>query len=250
MARARRDRVPDRRRRRPHRHVEGIRRAPSDRLARREKATLRCRSGRGLCADRQGVRRGSPRIGDRDRSARTKRSSSSTPAPDSNMRSSFRAPMRATSMRTSFRMDRRPTAAVAPRRGVLGGAVLLAIGGAFLLPPFGVPNAGAYLFVALGVAFAAAWWVGARQYVYLVPACVLIGFGLGLVIPALLNLPADMAGPVFLGTLAAGLVAVSLLAPARRAPLFLAGILAVVATADLFLQIDLVPLGLQPYFVP
>ena len=158
--------------------------------------------------------------------------------------------MRATSMRTSFRMDSRPTAAVAPRRGVLGGAVLLAIGGAFLLPPLGVPNAGAYLFVALGVAFAAAWWVGARQYVYLVPACVLIGFGLGLVIPALLNLPADTAGPVFLGTLAAGLVAVSLLAPARRAPLFLAAILAVVATADLFLQIDLVPLGLQPYFVP
>ena len=77
--------------------------------------------------------------------------------------------MRATSMRTSFRMDSRPTAAVAPRRGVLGGAVLLAIGGAFLLPPLGVPNAGAYLFVALGVAFAAAWWVGARQYVYLVP---------------------------------------------------------------------------------
>ena len=32
-----------------------------------------------------------------------------------------------------------------------------AIGAAFLLPPLGVPNAGAYLFVALGVAFAAAW---------------------------------------------------------------------------------------------
>ncbi len=137
------------------------------------------------------------------------------------------------------------------RRGVLGGAVLLAIGGAFLLPPLGVPNAGAYLFVALGIAFAAAWWVGARrQYVYLMPACVLIGFGLGLVIPALLGLPADTAGPVFLGTLAGGLVAVFILAPDRRAPLFLAGIIAVVALADLFLQIDLVPLALQPYFVP
>ena len=146
-------------------------------------------------------------------------------------------------------MNRRAPAAM-QRRGVLGGAVLLAIGGAFLLPPLGVPNAGAYLFVALGIAFAAAWWRGARQYVYLVPACVLIGFGLGLVIPALLGLPADTAGPVFLGTLAGGLVAVFLLAPDRRAPLVLAGIIAVVALADLFLQIDLVPLALQPYFVP
>src|SRR5437016_14423486 len=137
------------------------------------------------------------------------------------------------------------------RRGVLGGAVLLAIGGAFLLPPLGAPNAGAYLFVALGIAFAAAWWVGARrQYVYLVPACVLIGFGLGLVIPTLFGLPPDMAGPVFLLTLAGGLVAVSLLAPIRRAPLLLAGVLAVVAIADVFLQIDLGPLALQPYFVP
>ena len=147
-------------------------------------------------------------------------------------------------------MNRRPPAGP-QRRGVLGGAVLLAIGGAFLLPPLGVPNAGAYLFVALGVAFAAAWWVGARRaYVYLVPACVLIGFGLGLVIPGVLGLPADTAGPVFLGTLAVGLVAVFLLAPDRRAPLVLAGVIAVVALADLFLQIDLVPLGLQPYFVP
>jgi hypothetical protein len=146
-------------------------------------------------------------------------------------------------------MSRRsPTGA--PPRGVLGGAVLLAIGVAFFLPPLGVPNAGAYLFVALGLAFAAAWWRGARQYVYLVPACVLIGFGLGLVIPALLNLPPETAGPVFLGTLAAGLVAVFLLAPERRAPLIVAGILAVVALADLFLQIDLVPLALQPFFVP
>ena len=113
-----------------------------------------------------------------------------------------------------------------------------------------MPNAGAYLFVALGLAFAAAWWIGARPYVYLVPACVLVGFGLGLVIPTLVSLPPDMAGPVFLLTLAGGLFAVSLLARIRRAPLLLAGVLAVVAIADLFLQIDLVPLALQPYFVP
>src|SRR5256885_15779747 len=110
------------------------------------------------------------------------------------------------------------SATLAPRRGILGGAVLVAIGGAFLLPPLGVPNAGAYLFVALGVAFAAAWWVGARQYVYVVPACVLIGFGLGLVTPALFDLPADTAGPGFLGLLAPGLRAAFVLAPAPAAP--------------------------------
>ncbi len=133
-------------------------------------------------------------------------------------------------------MNRRAPAAT-QRRGVLGGAVLLAIGGAFLLPPLGVPNAGAYLFVALGIAFAAASWIGGRrQYVYLVPACVLVGFGLGLVMPGVLDLPADTAGPVFLGTLALGLFAVFLLSPDRRAPLALAGIIAVVALADLFLN--------------
>src|SRR6266566_110922 len=177
------------------------------------------------------------------------RSSYSTPAPVSSTRSSSRATMRGTSTRTSSQTNR-PATTLGPRRGILGGAVLLAIGGAFLLPPLGVPNAGAYLFVALGLAFAAAWCVGARQYVYLVPACVLIGFGLGLVIPTLFSLAPDMAGPVFLLTLAGGLVAVSLLAPIRRAPLLLAGVLAVVAIADVFLQIDLVPLALQPYFVP
>jgi hypothetical protein len=146
-------------------------------------------------------------------------------------------------------MNRR-AAVAAPRRGILGGAVLLAIGAAFFLPPLGVPNAGAYLFIALGIAFAAAWWVGARQYVYLVPACVLIGFGLGLVLPTLLGLPSNAAGPVFVGTLAAGLLTVFLVARARRTPLFLAAILGVVTIADLFLQVELVPLALQPYFVP
>src|SRR2546421_9966110 len=126
--------------------------------------------------------------------------------------------MRGTSSRASYPLNR-PTPPGTQRRGVLGGAVLLAIGAAFLLPPLGVPNAGAYLFVALGIAFAAAWWVGERrQYVYLVPACVLIGFGLGLVLPVLLALPADTAGPGFLGTRAGGLVAVFRLARDRRAP--------------------------------
>ena len=140
-------------------------------------------------------------------------------------------------------------AAAAPR-GVIGGAVLLAVGAAFLLPPLGVPNAGAYLFVALGLAFGAAWWLGSKQFVYLVPAGVLIGFGLGLVLPTLMNLPAETAGPVFLGTLALGLVVVFALAPDRRLPLAIAAILAVVAIADLFLNVVLVPTDAQPYFVP
>ena len=135
-------------------------------------------------------------------------------------------------------------------RGVIGGAVLLAVGAAFLLPPLGVPDAGAYLFVALGLAFGAAWWLGSKQFVYLVPAGVLIGFGLGLVFPSLFDLPAETAGPVFLGTLALGLFVVFALAPARRLLLAIAAILAVVAIADLFLNVVLVPADAQPYFVP
>src|SRR2546423_10099806 len=154
--------------------------------------------------------------------------------------------MRGTSSRASYPLNR-PTPPGTQRRGVLGGAVLLAIGAAFLLPPLGVPNAGAYLFVALGLAFGAAWWLGSRQFVYLVPAGVLIGFGLGLVLPTVFDLPAETAGPVFLGTLALGLLVVFAVAPARRLLLAIAAILAVVAIADLFLNVVLVPADAQPY---
>src|SRR5207249_9103752 len=87
----------------------------------------------------------------------------------------------------------------ASRRGILGGAVLVAIGLAFMLQAVGLPNAASYLFITLGIAFAAAWWTGTRQYVYLVPAGVLLGFGLGLVIPTWLGLSAETAAPIFLG---------------------------------------------------
>lgn len=136
------------------------------------------------------------------------------------------------------------------RRGMIGGAVLLACGLAFLLPPLGVPNSGAYLFVALGLAFAAAWWFGSRQYVYLVPAGVLLGFGVGLVLPVLLDLPSDLAGPVFLGTLAIGLAAVYFLASYRRLPIAPAAILGAVALARVLLGMQLIPDALQPFFVP
>jgi hypothetical protein len=137
-------------------------------------------------------------------------------------------------------------------RGVIGAAVLIAVGVAFLLAAVGLPDAegGRYLFLALGIAFAAAYAYGTRQYVYLFPAGVLCGFGLGLLLPAWLRLSSDFASPVFLGTLALGLVAVFLLAPDRRVPLIPAAILTLVAVADVFLRIDLIPAALQPYFVP
>src|SRR5207237_1057763 len=97
---------------------------------------------------------------------------------------------------------------IAPPRGVIGAAVLIAVGAAFLLAALGFPYAegGRYLFVALGLGFAAAYLVGTRQYVYLFPAGVLCGFGVGLLLPPWLGIASDLAGAVFLGTLALALV--------------------------------------------
>lgn len=134
------------------------------------------------------------------------------------------------------------------RRGILGGAILVAVGAPFLLQALSVANASAYLFVALGAAFLAAWYVGTRQYVYMVPAAVLIGFGLGLVIPTWLPLPTDVAAPIFLGSLAVALAVVFLLYPDHRGLLVPSGLLAVVAIADV-VGLHL-PQELQPFFVP
>jgi hypothetical protein len=140
------------------------------------------------------------------------------------------------------------------RRGILGGAILVAVGAPFLLqalaPYFNlnVSNAGAYLFVAIGVAFLAAWFVGTRQYVYMVPAAVLIGFGLGLVIPTWLPLPAEAAAPIFLGSLAVALAIVFLLYTDHRGLLVPAALLAIVAIADV-IGLHL-PQEMQPFFVP
>lgn len=134
------------------------------------------------------------------------------------------------------------------RRGILGGAVLVAVGAPFLLQALNVANSSAFLFVALGIAFLAAWFVGTRQYVYIVPAAVLIGFGLGLVIPTWLPLPEGAAAPIFLGSLAVALAVVFLLYPSHRGLLIPAGLLALVAIADVVgLQL---PQELQPFFVP
>lgn len=82
------------------------------------------------------------------------------------------------------------------------------------------------------------------------PAGVLIGFGFGFGSRPLSNLPAETAGPVFLGTLALGLFDVFALAPVRRLLLAIATILAVVGIADLVLNVSLIPAAAQPYFVP
>ncbi len=138
----------------------------------------------------------------------------------------------------------------AGRRGILGGAVLIAVGVPFLLQTFNVPNTPAYLFLALGLAFGAAWYLGARQYVYLVPAAALITFGLGLVIPSWLSLGNDLAAPIFLGALAIGFFLVFLVDPKRPVPLVAAVLLAVVALLTLFGRGDLMPSWFQPMFVP
>jgi hypothetical protein len=134
------------------------------------------------------------------------------------------------------------------RRGILGGSILIAVGAPFLLQALNVANSSAFLFVALGIAFLAAWFVGTRQYVYMVPAAVLIGFGLGLVIPTWLPLPADAAAPIFLGSLAIALAIVFLLYSEHRGLLIPAGLLAVVAIADV-VGLHL-PEATQPFFVP
>jgi len=135
-------------------------------------------------------------------------------------------------------------------RGVLGGTVLLAVGTAQLLPPLGVRDAGSYLFLFLGIAFAIAYAAGTQQFVYLVPAATMIGFGLGLIIPQAIPRFQDAAPAIFLASLAAAFVVIYLLSPSRKVPLVVAAVLGVVALADLFAKIELIPAGLQPVFVP
>jgi len=137
------------------------------------------------------------------------------------------------------------------RRGVLGGLVVFAVGLAFFLPAVGVPNtvAGPALFLALGGAFAAAYSLGYRQFVYLVPAAILIAVGIGLLIPALFD-TGQLSAPIFLGALAGAFGTVTLLAPERRWPLVPMIPLALIAVAGVLGKVDLVPGGLQPFVFP
>jgi hypothetical protein len=143
----------------------------------------------------------------------------------------------------------RPGGTAPRRRGVLGGLVVFAVGFSFLLPALGIQNAGPFLFIAIGAAFGAAYWLGYRQYVYLVPAATLLGLGIGLLLPAIFDLGV-FGAPIFFGALAAGLVSVTLLAPDRRWPIIPAAPLALMAIAGVVGRIDLVPTSLQPFITP
>ena len=128
--------------------------------------------------------------------------------------------------------------------------MVIAVGFAFFLPPLGVANASSYLFLALGLAFAIAYWQSLTPYVYLIPAATLLGLGLGLLIPDWLSLPIDVASVVFLGSLAVGFAAAYLIRPQRLWPLFPAAVIGIVAIAELFGAGTLIPTALQPFFVP
>jgi hypothetical protein len=134
------------------------------------------------------------------------------------------------------------------RRGIVGGSVLVAVGVWSLAQALQIPNSGAYLFGALGIAFLAAWYVGTRQYVYMVPAAILLGFGLGILIPGWLSVPAELEASIFLGALAVALLIVFLIYRQHRGLLVPAALLAIVAVADQ-LGVQL-PSAVQPYFVP
>ena len=134
-------------------------------------------------------------------------------------------------------------------RGILGGAVLLAVGFGVLLQAMGTADAGAYLFLFLGIAFGLAYVAGTHQFVYLVPAATMIGFGLGLIIPTAFGLQ-DQASGIFLASLAVGFVVIYLLAPSRKIPLLVGAVIGIVALADIFTTIPVVPDALKPYFVP
>jgi hypothetical protein len=134
-------------------------------------------------------------------------------------------------------------------RGILGGSVLLAVGCGVLLQVRGVADAGAYLFLFLGLAFALAYVAGTHQFVYLVPAATLMGFGLGLIIPTAFHLEAHASG-LFLASVAVAYIVIYLLAPSRRITLLVGALIGLVAIADLFTSIAVLPEAVQPYFIP
>jgi hypothetical protein len=133
-------------------------------------------------------------------------------------------------------------------RGILGGAILVAVGLGVLLQVMRVSDAGAYLFLFLGLAFAGAYVAGTRPYVYLVPAATMTGFGLGLIIPTAFGLQSRASG-IFVASLAIAYLVIYLIAPSRKIPLALAVIIGLVALADTFAS---VPIGedFKPYLAP
>ena len=139
------------------------------------------------------------------------------------------------------------TTTAARPRGVLGGAVILALGVTLLLQPLGVPGANYYLFIMLGLAFLSAYVVGRRQLVYLVPAATLLAFGVGLLLPTWYPpMNQALAGPMLLATQALGFIAVWAMTRDRWWPLVPASILAAVAAADAFAHVAIIAPAAQP----
>lgn len=136
------------------------------------------------------------------------------------------------------------------RRGVLGGAVLIAVGVPYVLQALGVPEASSYLFLSLGGAFSVAYVMGLNPYVYLVPAATLLSFGTGLLVPSWLSLPGETVAPIFLASLTVGLTAVFVIRPNRRWPLIPAAVFGLATLTQIFRVATLVPPSLEPLLVP
>ena len=140
-------------------------------------------------------------------------------------------------------------AAARPRRGVLGGLVVIAMGLPFVLQPLGVPNAASYLFIAMGMAFLISF-VRGRQYVYLIPMVTLSSFGIALLLPTWITMRPETVAPAFVAIVALGFLAAFVLVPARRWPLIPAALLGLVAATRLVTGSSPIPAPLEPFLVP
>lgn len=138
-------------------------------------------------------------------------------------------------------------------RGVLGGLVIIAVGAPFLLalPPFALRNASFYLFITVGCAFLAAYLLGTKQFVYLMPAATLLAFGVGLLLPTWYPpMEPTLAGPILLAAQAVGFVVVWALARDHWWVLVPAGLLGVIAALEGLGKAAVLSPGAEPYLVP
>jgi CheY-like chemotaxis protein len=142
-----------------------------------------------------------------------------------------------------------PAASPRPRRGVLGGLVVIAMGLPFVLQPLGVPNAASYLFIAMGLAFLISF-VRGRQYVYLIPMVTLTSFGIALLLPTWVTMRPETVAPAFVAIVALGFLAAFVLVPARRWPLIPASLLGIVAAIRFVTGSSPIPAPLEPFLVP
>jgi CheY-like chemotaxis protein len=142
-----------------------------------------------------------------------------------------------------------PTTPARPRRGVLGGLVVIAMGLPFVLQPLGVPNAASYLFIAMGLAFLISF-VRGRQYVYLIPMVTLTSFGIALLLPTWVTMRPETVAPAFVAIVALGFLAAFVLVPARRWPLIPASLLGIVAAIRFVTGSSPIPAPLEPFLVP